>query len=428
LAPDKSRQIHSQVRAAALVWKEIRESSYPADRWLGNYFHQHRKKFGSRDRRFISETIYALFRHKTFLQLWADVLGEKAPEFMVLSAAASEGLIAEKEFQNQLGVYPGEKFNSYYDSLLQRRLPEEIQGKDAAERMSLRHSFPLWLIQKWAAFFEPEKLKALVESCQERPPFVIRTNTLKISREGLMEKLTRRGLKLAPTLRSRFGILFEERANLFDSEEFREGFFEVQDEGSQIVCQIIDPKPGEIIWDVCAGGGGKSLAMAALMENKGRIIATDIRMKKLEDLRKRAKRAGVTSIFPADISRMQEISALKKGADKIVVDAPCSGTGTLRRNPDAKWKVKEETFQNNQRDQLEIVRSALKHLRPGGRLYYITCSLEPEENEEVMKEILKENQGLESVRSSEMPDGFLRLTPYEHQTDGFFLAVVEKRN
>lgn len=428
MAPDKSRQIHSQASAAALIWQEIKDSSYPADRWLGNYFHQHRKRFGSRDRRFISETIYALFRHKTFLQVWADTLREKDAEFMVLSAAASEGLITKEEFQNQPGAYAGKSFENYYDSLVQRRLPEEISGKSSAEEMSLRHSIPLWLIQRWAAFFESKKLKILVEACQQRPPFMIRTNTLKISREALMERLMRQGLRLAPTPRSRFGIIFEERANLFDSEEFREGFFEIQDEGSQIVCQTIDPKPGEIIWDVCAGGGGKSLAMAALMENKGRIIATDIRMKKLEDLRKRAKRAGVTNIFPADIHRMEEISALKKGADKIVVDAPCSGTGTLRRNPDAKWKLKEETFQINHRDQVEIIQKALQYLRPGGRLYYITCSLEPEENEEVVKEILRENEGLEVVRGPEMPEGFLRLTPHEHHTDGFFLAIAEKKN
>ncbi len=425
---DPSRRIHSQIRTAAEIWQEIKDSPYPADRWLGNYFHQHRKRFGSRDRRFFSETIYALFRHRLFIQAWADSFHDNDPEFMAAIAAAMEGFLTKEDFQKYLNASSGHEFENFYQALIERKLPESIVSKDKVEEMSVRNSFPLWLIQKWAAFFNPQALEALVNACQKRPPFSIRANTVKTSREALLERFKKQGLKAFPAPRSRFGIIFQERSNLFDSEEFREGLFEVQDEGSQIICQIIDPKPGEIVWDVCAGGGGKSLLLAALMQNKGRVIATDIRMKKLEDLRKRAKRGGITNIFPADIHRLGEISALKKGADKIVVDAPCSGTGTLRRNPDAKWKLKEETFGINHRDQAAIVRDSLKWLRPGGRLYYITCSLEPEENEEVMKEIFAEYPNLSPVTTPEMPEGFLRLTPHEHGTDGFFLAIAEKRN
>lgn len=405
------RQISSQLRAAAELWDLIKNSAQPADRFLGNYFHRYRKKFGSRDRRFLSEIIYSLFRNKLFLETWAAACKETSSQSLVFLAASLEGLITPSDV--------GAPFMAPGASDVMNHAP-------TTTNLSIRYSCPEWLLQKWTRQFGEEETRELLEAIQKRPPFVIRTNTLKISRDKLIERLQKKGFQVSMTGHSATGILFQERANLFGSEEFREGLFEVQDDGSQQVCERMDAKPGEVVWDVCAGAGGKSLALAAAMQNKGRIIATDIRQKKLEDLRKRAKRAGVTNIFPADLERMGEIKAIRSGIDKIVVDAPCSGTGTLRRNPDAKWRLKENIFAAYQRDQVQIVEKTLPYLKIGGRLFYITCSLEPEENEQVMREILQTHPGLRIVASPRSKDGFFRVVPHKHNTDGFFLAVAEK--
>ena len=339
-----------------------------------------------------------------------------------------EGLLTDAEFLENLSQKGSDPEIMGSAPLWFSKLPPDLQKQKLPreKEWSLKYSFPEWLVTKWIAQFGEEEARLLLGSAQVRPPFVIRVNTLKVSREKLLETLNQKGWQVSKTPRAETGILFKERANLFDSEEFQEGFFEVQDEGSQLVCEMIDAKPGEIVWDVCAGGGGKSLALAARMQNKGRIIATDIRQKKLDDLRKRAKRAGVMTIFPADLERMEEIHAMRKGADKIVVDAPCSGTGTLRRNPDAKGKLKPEIFLRNQQDQVAIVEKSIPHLKIGGRLFYITCSLEPEENEQVMQKVLERHPELQLVPYPRSREGYFRLFPHKHETDGFFLAIAEK--
>ncbi|HOW88333.1 MAG TPA: RsmB/NOP family class I SAM-dependent RNA methyltransferase, partial [Candidatus Omnitrophota bacterium] len=204
-------------------------------------------------------------------------------------------------------------------------------------------------------------------------------------------------------------------------------WFEVQDEGSQMICQKMDPKPGENIWDVCAGGGGKSLLLAAMMENKGRIVATDLRSFKLEELKKRAKRAGVFNIFPAELERLAELKVARKGFDKILVDAPCSGTGTLGRNPDAKWKLAPSWFEALPVEQLAILEKALPYLAKNGKLYYATCSVEAAENEKVVEKFLSAHPELRTIPCGEKGDPFFKLWPPETGTDGFFLAVFEKQ-
>ncbi len=396
---------------AASIWTEVKNSSIPTDRWLGNFFHSQRKKFGSRDRRFYAETIYSLFRHKTFFEkLATELTPSNDPKLPVFLAATREDLIEESEIL---------EYARWKNWPITAETIRKIRSEDLT-------SFPDWLVKRWQENFGMETCRSLMLACQERPPFVIRVNPVKITREKLVKKFEKQGFELRETRRSPYGIIFKERANLFDTEEFREGFFEVQDEGSQILCQLVDAKPGELVWDACAGGGGKTLLVAAMMQNKGRVIATDIRSKKLDELAKRAKRAGLFNIFPADINRMGEISQAKKGFDKILVDAPCSGTGTLRRNPDAKWKISMEKVLECRKDQLAILENVLPYLKKGGRLYYATCSLEPEENEQVMEEFFKLHPGMVRVP---LPDGkeSLRLFPHEHQTDGFFLAIAENK-
>lgn len=407
------------------IWHEVSGAATPADRWLNNYFYQRRKKFGSQDRRFYSETVFCLFRHKTFLDAWSRKLfpGQEIWGILLLAVVLEELATPEEIFD--CGVKLG---RSLKEDIVQKikkfELPVPKQGLSETAFLSLRYSFPEWLATRWLERYGRADCEKLLALCQERPPLTIRANSLKITRDELVEKFRAQNFKVKPTPESPWGIVFEERSNIFDSEEFREGLFEVQDEGSQLLGLKINPKPGEFIWDVCAGGGGKTLHLGALTQNKGRIVATDIRPKKMEELAKRAKRAGLFNVFPADLARIGEIKHAQKGFDRVLVDAPCTGTGTLRRNPDAKWKLSIEKIMYAQKDQLAILENALPYLRAGGRMYYATCSLEPEENEQVMAAFLGKHPELKAVPAGDK-DGFFRLLPHLNQTDGFFLGIVE---
>jgi len=415
---------------ATEVWQGIQKDPIPSDRWLARYFYQNRKKVGSRDRKFLSETVYAIFRHKSFLEAWVEkaksrsVVNElEKAEGLCLYAAAKEGLISKEDFREHF-----KQSEKVYTALREHLLPEAGGPKSKEEMMALLYSFPLWLVHRWIGVFGVQETERLIGFFQERPLLVLRANTLKISRKKLVDMFRRLGVEANQTVLSYFGLILQERRNVFDTSAFRDGWFEVQDEGSQMICQKMDPQPGESIWDACAGGGGKSLLLAAMMENKGRIVATDLRSYKLEELKKRAKRAGVFNIFPAELDRMADLKLAQRGFDRILVDAPCSGTGTLGRNPDAKWKLAPAWFEALPKEQLAILEKALPYLAENGRLYYATCSIEAAENEEVAKAFLAAHPELESVPCGEAGEEFFKLWPPASGTDGFFLAVFKKIN
>lgn len=416
-----------RLEIAAEIWSEISIAQKPADRWLNNYFYQKRRQFGSQDRRFYSELIFCLFRHKIFLRAWAEKLFPSKEEWGMLLLAVCLESLAPWDDIFDASVQLGKSLKKEVVEAVQKfRLPPSSQAVSSTDEWSLQYSCPPWLTKRWTERYGRELCQSLLKECQSRPPLAIRVNTLKITRDDLLEKFKSQKLKARRAALSPFGIIFEERANILDSEEFREGLFEVQDEGSQLLGVKIDPQPGELIWDVCAGGGGKTLLLGAMMQNKGRVVATDIRPKKLEELSRRAKRAGLFNIFPADLNRMNELKAAQKGFDRILVDAPCSGTGTLRRNPDAKWKLSEEKIMFCQKDQLAILENTVQYLKPGGRIYYATCSLEPEENEQVMEKFLSVHPELKLI-PDENGKPFFKLFPPENQTDGFFLGIAEKQ-
>ncbi len=459
---EPSRVFSTQLRIAREMWEDLDPQDMgPADRWLANYFFRRRKTLGSRDRRFLSEVLYTLFRHYSLLEAWAEQFNVGTnDQLMVILAAAVESMIPLDVFMFEIERFgiKQEQAERLYGYLTQKRPPASDKPRPPLEQLALQYSFPLWLVERWDKIFGAE-LPKLLEGLNQRPPLAVRVNPLKITREELMARFTAAGFQVKAAEKSPFGIIFSERVAVFQTEEFTEGLFEVQDEGSQLAGMLLDAKPGELIWDVCAGGGGKTLLMAAMMQNKGRIVATDIRMKKLDDLKKRAQRAGIFNIFPADLTRMDEMKAAKEGFDKILVDAPCSGSGTLRRNPDAKWKLSLEILQKQHAEQVTIVESALPRLKPGGTLVYITCSLDPSENEETVAEILKRHPELRIVPTpppnlprkpgeekstqglSPLPPrtasasnaetvpfdhGFMKLLPHRDGTDGFFAAILKK--
>jgi 16S rRNA (cytosine967-C5)-methyltransferase len=431
---EPSRILSTQMRIAKEMWHDMDpETSGPADRWLANYFFRRRKLLGSRDRRFLSEILYTLFRHYSLLEAWAEQFNiGTSDELMVVLAAAVDAQIPREVFMPEIARFgiTSESAEKLYSHLQQKKPPAASTPRTPLEQLAVQFSFPLWLLERWQGIFGAA-LPELLEGLNERPPLSVRVNPIKITREELMGRFTEAGFHVKAAEKSPFGIIFSERVPVFQTEEFTEGLFEVQDEGSQLAGLLVDAKPGELIWDVCAGGGGKTLLMAGMMENKGRIVATDIRMKKLEDLKKRASRAGIFNIFPADLTRMDEMKAAKEGFDKILVDAPCSGSGTLRRNPDAKWKLDTEVFKKQHDEQVKIIESALPRLKTGGTLVYVTCSIDPSENEETITAILSKHPELTPVQP-QMPYGktegspFFKLYPHRDGTDGFFAAVLKK--
>lgn len=426
-------KFRSQLRLAADAWTGIKDTHQPADRWLGNYFFQNRKKIGSRDRRFVSQTVYGLFRNKRYLQEWGVFLAGKEPGSLLLSALSAyleELMTSECAYELLLDILKKPVSFEILEKIRSFDFPPQIKAAGKSENLSIRYSYPAWLVERWISEWDGETAEKLLKAFEVRPPLIIRANPLKITRDRLIEKLQGKGHEVRPVLQTPWGIVFRERQAVFEWEEFKEGLFEIQDTGSQIVCDLMRVKPGELIWDVCAGGGGKSLLLAALMNNKGRIISTDIRPRKLEELKKRAKRAGVYNIFPADLNRMDEIRQVRHGFDKILVDAPCSGTGTLRRNPDAKWKLTPERFEEHHEEQVSILSSVVPRLKKGGRLYYVTCSVEHVEDEKVMEKVLTSFSG--ELRLCNEPQGNLKRTDFglrlwpAEENDGFFVGVAEK--
>jgi len=270
-------------------------------------------------------------------------------------------------------------------------------------------------------------------------PTTLRVNSLKTSVEECQQRLTREGIGTERTRFSPVGLVLTKRVNLPSLQSFKEGWFELQDEGSQIIPLLVDPQPGEIVVDACAGGGGKALELAALMVNGGKVIALDVDERRLKELQKRAERAGAQNI---------EIRlACKDGAgpgsdrvekaDAVLIDAPCSGLGTLRRNPGNKWRVSPEFVEHISRQQLKLLEQWSPLLKPGGRLVYATCTLLRQENEDVVEDFLARHAEFRLDSSAQIlsrwglarlsQNGYLYLYPHRHGTDGFFVAVMRKR-
>jgi 16S rRNA (cytosine967-C5)-methyltransferase len=251
-------------------------------------------------------------------------------------------------------------------------------------------------------------------------------------------KLSEQGVETTKTLLSPFGLNLSKRINVFSFPAFRDGWFEVQDEGSQLLPFLIDPKPNAKLLDLCAGAGGKTLEFAALMKNRGEIYASDINSFRLEELRKRTKRAGAQNVRVQEIQSIEDLTEQYSDFfDIVFVDAPCSGLGTIRRNPGMKWMVTEQTVNEVSEKQKSILHSSVPLVKPGGRIVYATCTLLRQENEDVVEEFMKiypEFQLIEPVELSPKwnnglvpPGSFFKLFPHIHGTDGFFCAVFEKK-
>lgn len=309
--------------------------------------------------------------------------------------------------------------------------------KEPAHHISTVHSHPLWLVKQWLETFGVEETTAICRTNNEVPPYILRINRLKTTRNQVMEDLSHSGFDVKATLFSPDGLVISHSAvPLRETAFYKSGFLTVQDEASQLIAHLVAPKPGDAVLDVCAGVGGKTTHLAELMENRGRIVALDINKGKIESLRKNAKRQGVTIIDSQVGDATDEIANVSRESfDIILVDAPCSGIGTMRRNPEIKWRLSDETINKMVIFQKEILKKAALYVKKGGRLVYCTCSALPKENERIVGDFIARHNNfvrihpLTAIHSSFVDNrGYLRTYPHRHQMDGFFGAVLVKES
>lgn len=364
------------------------------------YYLKNNRKWGARDRRFFAESVYEITRW--WRKYW-DILGFK----MVLSES------------NLLWIW------SLYWQEQGHELPDWEELDDMPQRrnkLSLRaseESIPDWLEERGAQELG-EKWPSILHQLNQKAHVYIRTNTLKTDRNSLHKLLFTQGISTKPVSFNEVGLVLTERKNVFATEAFKKGLFEVQDASSQWVAHFLDPKPGERIVDACAGAGGKSLHISGMMKNKGKIIAMDIHEWKLQELKRRAARGGVDIIETRLIDSTKVIKRLKETADALLLDVPCSGLGVLRRNPDTKWKLSPRAIEDLQKTQRELLKEYSSIVKKGGRMVYATCSILPSENEKQIEWFLNQvDKEWTFIKD-------MKISPQDYDGDGFYMALLEK--
>jgi len=366
------------------------------------------KRWGSRDRGFVAETTYDIVRWK---RLYAEISEVKEPFsrddawrlFAVWATLRGIKLPDWKYFENT----PTRKIKGRFD--------------EACKIRKIKESIPDWI--------DALGIKELGESVwskelakqNEQADVILRVNTLKTSKKELQSKLLSENIETVKIKGYPNALKLVERANVFKTEAFKMGWFEVQDASSQLVADFLEVAPGMKVVDVCAGAGGKTLHLSALMQNKGSLIAMDIYESKLKKLKVRAKRNGAHNIDLRLINSTKPIKKLKEKADRLLIDAPCSGLGVLRRNPDSKWKLKPEFLDNIKATQQNILHDYSKMLKPGGKMVYATCSVLPSENQEQINKFIATKEGRQFKLIKEK-----KIFAHKSGYDGFYMALLEK--
>lgn len=374
-----------------------------ADKVLERLLKAH-KKWGSADRQVVSEIFYDIVRWKKRLEYY---MGEGTKPSNIYNLILAY-LLWKKVKYKKFDEFDGIKTGGILSKLDKKTFPTK----------AIEHSVPDWL----AGLFEKElgaKWEKEMSALNEQAPVILRANSLKISAENLVEILKEEGVNSFVLRGYPDAVQLEEKKNVFLTSAFKEGFFEVQDASSQKIAELLDVKEGMRVVDACAGAGGKTLHIAALMKNKGQIIALDIYEWKLAELKRRAKRAGAFNIEARFIEDNKVIKRLHSTADRLLIDAPCSGLGVLKRNPDSKWKIDEDFINRIKTEQENILQNYSKILKKGGKMVYATCSILPSENGEQVRKFLAENTEFTLVKEENiMPsDGY----------DGFYMALIERK-
>ncbi len=415
----------AEFAALADAGSHVLRLTQPADRALSLFF-RHNPHLGGRDRARIAETIFALLRQ---LRLIDALCPKPTPRLRLLAA---------------LHLLQGMPVNKIAPPLPEGDRVWLVNAAEAFGKASelfaapVHLSMPDWLFDRLKAQLGDEAAYSVAESQRSSAPMDLRVNTHKAKRDVVLAQLQMEGLPAEATPFSPTGIRINGRPSLQKHELFLAGAFEVQDEGSQLVVQLLEPKRGEMVVDFCAGAGGKTLAIAAEMRSTGRVYAWDISEIRLANLAPRLKRSGVSNVHPERLISDNDprVKRLAGRIDRVIIDAPCTGVGTLRRNPDLKWRQHTGVLAEVIAKQTSILNSASRLTRVGGRLVYATCSLLADENEKVIEaflanhpdyRILPANKILKS-RGIDIPDcgDTLKLRPDLHNTDGFFAVALEK--
>lgn len=411
--------------SASLIEK-VFKFDHPADAVVARHFREN-KSLGPRERATLSDTVFAVLRERLrYESLARSGSGSKWRRLAILG-------------------FPGDR--DYLKSALTEPEKTWLDACDKVADTDLmaphRHNLPEWLA---AALRDQvgDDFDALAASLLQPAPLDLRVNTLKKKRDAVLAEIRSAGLSAEPTAHSPLGIRLQGKPNLSRLPAFASGEVEVQDEGSQLLALLLAPKRGEMVADFCAGAGGKTLALGAAMKNTGRLYAFDTSAHRLDAIKPRLARSGLSNVHPVAIAheRDERIKRLAGKLDRVLVDAPCSGLGTLRRSPDLKWRQTPETVAAQAELQQRILASAARLLKPGGRLVYATCSLLSQENGAVVTAFDARHPELDAVPVVELLTAgqvgsaaelcvqggrFLRLWPHRHGTDGFFAAAWQRR-
>lgn len=403
-----STRLHRNlVYAAVDALHEIFNNDKYADKVLQSTLKRD-KRWGARDRAFIAETVYDIVRWR---RLYAEIAEAKEPfkrenlfrMFAVWLVLKGHYIPDWKEFEGT----PTRRIKGKFDQLSKIR--------------KYRESIPDWLDELGEKELGKKWDKEIAALNQEAE-VVLRTNTLQTTVAKLKADLTEEQVPCETIKGLPDALKLKERTNVFLLESFKKGWYEVQDASSQEVAPFLNVQPGMRVVDCCAGAGGKTLHLAALMQNKGQLIALDIFQNKLNELKRRAKRAGAFNIEPRLIDSTKVIKKLHDKADRVLIDAPCSGLGVLRRNPDAKWKLKPEFLAEIQKTQADILDRYSKILKPGGKMVYATCSILPSENQKQIAAFLRREAGQEFSLVKEKT-----ILPSQSGYDGFYMAMLERK-
>jgi 16S rRNA (cytosine967-C5)-methyltransferase len=412
------RATRAALAHAAAALSRILRFDAPADQLLSRYFRDHRN-LGQNDRAFVAETVFAVLRRKRSLEAAA---GSAEPPALIAAALMRVLGLSARALQD------------LFDEGLLRRLRET---RNAELPPAVRSDLPDWLWQRLAQHHGEAEALRIAQGLLNPAPLDLRVNLARLDRDAAHARLVEDGIQSSETPYSPAGLRLEGKPAINRHPLFAGGMVEVQDEGSQLLAWVLAPRRGEMIGDYCAGAGGKTLAAAMLMRGTGRVYAMDVSAKRLAALAPRAARAGITSVHTLVLGDADARAKRLAGKlDRVLVDAPCSGFGTLRRNPDLKWRHGPEAIGELAAKQRRILDAAARLVKPGGRLVYATCSVLTEENDAVIEDFQRAHAEFRSLSCAELlaaqrialdTGERLRLFPHLHGTDGFYAAAFERR-
>ncbi len=398
--------------------------AHPADATLRYFFQENR--IGSKERALVAETVFGVLRHRLLLEHACAVNdGQATPRRMALAHLVRFGGYNLREIEPVL-KRDEKEWLATVKGVKAEELPLPVQAE-----------LPDWLVEKMRASYSDADILTIGRAMQQPAPLDIRVNTLLAKRDEVLEQLHGKKIEATATPYSPVGIRLKDKIPLNKDALFTEGKVEVQDEGSQLLGLLLAPKRNDMVVDFCAGAGGKTLMLSALMNSQGRLYAMDVSEKRLANLKPRLKRSGASNIQPMLIAHENDLKVKRLAGkiDRVLVDAPCSGLGTLRRNPDLKFRQSPGSIEELTQKQAAILASSSRLLKKGGRLVYATCSILPEENQRIVEAFLAAHPDFvlkpagEVLKQQKIPlemGDCLELRPHLHGTDGFFAAVLER--